>query len=419
MKEAIENVKEENKNKINKVYSFLMELINDQKEKNLSYLNNFRKHCPKTEELPYHLCDDGKVGKFIKLEYETNNNEKDIYYVVCENCRFCYLSNCIKMYCKNCKKNYYSSILKDSENINCLPATWDSYHCGTRKKEIMKCLKCKDILYLDLFSNRLVCLNKICNFSSRPEHIIWGCHLCGAEFKSGAKIYNPLDFIILRKVINKALLYKIKAIPPYLPCCQKKINDKTIFYHKQNCKGILYEYNLDGRDLVVCEKCQALNKFNYFSWLCPLCSKNFTLNHEFKPILKKHNYLNSVPNIHIEYDQKLDLKSSNQNNINNVSSLDTNIFGFGFYARESQAIEYAKSKSKNKYNKKGSFDRRSRSQFEMKNLGNNEESTDKNSKSIDKNNHFSSFSSLFYQLKEKFFFLVLNLIFVFLLLHFL
>ena len=241
--------------------------------------------------------------------------------------------------------------------MNILPSTWDTYHCGIRKKEMMKCLKCKEILYLDLSSNRLICLNKNCNFSSKPEHIIWGCHLCGAEFKSGAKIYNPLEFIILNKVINRALLYKIKAIPPFLPCCKGKIDEKTIFYHNKKCDGKLYKFNLDGKNIVVCEKCQLLNKFNYFSWFCPLCSQIFTLNNENKMKLKKHNHSNSSLNIQTKYNYEL-LKNkkilvNNNNNIrtqivktqiDNLSSTNKNLFGFGFIKKEIQATEYEKSK---------------------------------------------------------------------------
>ena len=398
IKDNIEKVKEEINNKINKTHSLLEKSIDNIKEKNLNYISHFRKHCSKTEDFAYHLCDNGKTGKFIKLDSEIDDNKKDIFYVVCENCHFCYSNDCIKMYCKNCKKNYYSTVLKDSENINFLPATWDNYHCGTRKKEIMKCLKCKNILYLDLIKNRLICLNRKCNFSSKPEHIIWGCYLCGSEFKSGAKIYNPLEFIILKKVINRALLYKNKAIPPFLPCCHGKIDDTTIFYHKKNCNGILYKYNLNGRDLVVCEKCQALNKFNHFSWFCPLCSQNFTLNNANKENIKRHNYSNSALNIQVNYKQKLNRNSSMENNKNTFSvmktidntssSLENNVFGFGFYVIKSQADEYAKSKSKNKYNDNSSFATRNKSELNIKNVTNDEESTDRNSKSIEQNNKY-------------------------------
>ena len=376
-------VNDEIKNKINQIYSFLKKSLEDieKKRKNICYVNHFRKHCIKSENTAYHLCDNGKLGNFIQLE--TNfNNEKNQNYIICQNCHFCYLNNCIKMYCSICKKSYYSSILSDKENMNILPATWDTYHCGVRKKEMMKCLKCKEILYFDLKSNRLICLNKNCNFSSKPEHIIWGCHLCGKDFKSGAKIYNPLEFIILNKVINRALLYKIKAVPPFLPCCKGKIDESTIFYHSQKCVGKLYKFNMDGRDIVVCEKCQVLNKFNYFSWYCPLCSQVFSLNNE--NITKKHNHTNSSLNIHTKYNNEfLKNKKTLINNDRNIStpSLKTstnNIFGFGFIKKENQANEYAKSKSKDKRDKNNKS-------FDKNNITLDNQSTDRNSKSLEQN----------------------------------
>ena len=230
LKNIIDKVNEEINIKINDIRSYLERELRDKdkNEKKICYVNHFRKHCINTSDIAYHMCEDGKIGQFIKLESKNINDKKDFCYIICLNCNYCYLGKCIYMYCNYCKKNYYSSILKDNENINILPATWDKYHCGKRTKEIMKCLKCKNILYLDLKSYRLICLNKTCNFSSKPEHIVWGCYLCGADFKSGAKIYNPLEYIILKKVINKALLYKIKAIPSFLPCCKGKIDVKIV-----------------------------------------------------------------------------------------------------------------------------------------------------------------------------------------------
>ena len=382
----ISKVKDEIKNKINKIHSFLENYLEDieTKRKNICYVTLFRKHCIKSENTAYHLCDNGKLGNFIKIE-SNFANEKDFNYIICQSCHFCYLSNCIKMYCSFCKKSYYSSILSDKENMDMLPSTWDTYHCGVRKKEMMKCLKCKEILYLDLKSNRLICLNKNCNFSSKPEHIIWGCHLCGKDFKSGAKIYNPLEFLILNKIINRALLYKIKAVPPILPCCKGKIGDNTIFYHSKKCDGILYKFNMDGRDIVVCEKCQVLNKFNYFSWYCPLCSQVFTLINENITKIRKHNYSNSSLIIQTKYINEF---SKNQKSLNNneknistpiVNTSMNNTFSFGFIKKENQANEYAKSKSKDKR------DQKNNKSFDKNDITLDNQNTDRNPKSFEQN----------------------------------
>ena len=401
VKDIIEKIKEEIKNKIKEEQYYLEQsLFKLIKENNLIYITKFRKHCYKTEDLACHLCASGEIGNFLEIKSDIKNNENknnNNSYIICNNCYFCYPSNCIQMYCKNCKKYYYSSILKDSENVNCLPATWDNYHCGTRKKELMKCLKCKEILYLDLISNRLVCKNEKCDFSSKPEHIIWGCHLCGKEFKSGAKIFNPLEFEILKKVINRALLYKIKAVPPFLPCCKGKIDEKIIFLHKRDCEGQLYKFNLYGKDIVVCQKCQALNKFNYFSWLCPLCSQTFILNNSYnKSKINKNNYSNSI-NLTIEtkYNNEIIKNKKNpKNNINvinksnsfvktldnSTTSIDNNnLFGFGFYLKKREANEYARNRAKIKSCDINLNDK-NKSFTNIKDIKTNDESIDSNSK---------------------------------------
>ena len=295
IKISIKKIKEEISNKLNKDYSFLQEsLINIKKaEKKTNFLTHFRKHCCKTEDIACHLCDNGKQGKFIEIKKKFSIKNDDISYVICDKCNFCYEKNFIKMYCIKCEKNYYSEVLKQNENVNCLPATWENYHCGTRIKEIMKCLKCKHILYINLTNNKLICLNKKCNFCISPEKIIWECYLCNTEFSSGAKIYNPLEFEIVKKTINRAILYKNKAKPPYLLCCNGEINNKIIFYHKKECKGELYTYYLNNKEIVVCQKCRALNNYDKFLWLCPLCGDTFKLSDKER---NHNNYNNNKYN---------------------------------------------------------------------------------------------------------------------------
>ena len=66
-----------------------------------------------------------------------------------------------------------------------------------------------------------------------------------------------------------------------------------IFYHKKDCKGELYKENLNYKDIVVCGKCQALNNYDKFSWLCPLCGKNFKINEKKRPTFKHHTRIPS------------------------------------------------------------------------------------------------------------------------------
>ena len=350
IKITIKKIKEELYNKINKDYTFLKECLNNIKKfpKKITYLTHFRKHCNKTEDIASHLCDNGEKGIFIEIKSKFSINKNDINYVICNKCNYCYIKNFIKMFCKNCDKNYYSEILKENEDVYCLPATWSNYHCGKRIKEIMKCLKCKNVLYLNLKNNKLICSNKNCNFCVKPENIIWECNICNSEFKSAAKIYNPLEIDIIKKTINRAILYKNKAIPPSLPCCNGEITNNIIFYHKKECKGELFRYYLNNKEIVVCEKCHALNSFEKFSWLCPLCGKIFRLNEQ----IKSHDYSNSsiFPINHKKslilgknnYNNLLDLKKlinsnptsnesknniiKNNRNFNNIINNNTNIF---------------------------------------------------------------------------------------------
>ena len=70
IKISIKKIKEELYNKINKDYSFLNESLNYLKKypQKISYLSHFRKHCNKTDSIASHLCNDGKIGKFIEIK---------------------------------------------------------------------------------------------------------------------------------------------------------------------------------------------------------------------------------------------------------------------------------------------------------------------------------------------------------------
>ena len=262
--------------------------------KNYKYLSHFRKHCIKTEDYALHNCSSKKQGKFIEVKTKNKlNNKEEISYVICVECKQCYLSNFILMVCPPCNKKYFSNVLNENEDENILPATWSKYHCGSMIDEIMKCIQCHDILYLNLKTKELVCQNKNCNFISKPESILWKCFICSKEFRSGAKVYNPLEFKILKKSINLALLLKIKSAPKELPCrCEKDLS-KLTFLHKEECKGELYKGMLIDKEIIVCSKCHAINFEEKFTWICPICSIKFHLHSIVgcKPFSKKNMLL--------------------------------------------------------------------------------------------------------------------------------
>ena len=107
--------------------------------------------------------------------------------------------------------------------MDLLPATWDNYHCPQIINEKMKCIKCREIFYLNMKNNMLTCLNKNCGCISKPSRILWTCTVCKKEFKSGCIPYNPLDLIVIKKVIRQTLLLKHLAHPNKMPCCKLNV----------------------------------------------------------------------------------------------------------------------------------------------------------------------------------------------------
>ena len=233
-------------------------------------MSNFRKHCVNTDNLARHNCGSNNPY-FLAVK---NNRDNKINYVICISCRKVYYSNYISCKCNNCNVDYYSAILNDDENPNFLVATWENYHCPQIISEKMKCIKCRELFYLDMKSGNLTCLNKKCGFISKPSKIVWTCIFCQSEFKSNAVPYNPLCIKVAKKAIRQTLLLKHRAHPNKMPCCKLNVFF-TEFFHKKTCKGILYEGELHENMIIVCEKCQALNFFERFIWTCPQCHKRF------------------------------------------------------------------------------------------------------------------------------------------------
>ena len=211
------------------------------------YLKRFRKHCVNLDQIPLHKCSSNKQGKLIEIFIKNNNKyyhrsfaSKKTYainspsYVVCIGCSQCFVSSFIKMFCPNCKMEYFSSKLDDNENENILPATWKDYHCKPIiVNEVMKCIKCENILYINLLTKKLVCLNKKCNFTSESQNIIWKCKICQKDFTSPAKIFNPLENKILYYEVFKSLIYKELCAPQRLYCCcyvNKKAKYSRVLY---------------------------------------------------------------------------------------------------------------------------------------------------------------------------------------------
>ena len=293
--------------------------------KEISYLTKYRKHCINSDATPIHKCSSkyNTFGKFI--EVKDGNNINDIKYVICTECYFCYEISCIKVYCSECKCDYFSSKLANNENENILPATWKEYHCNPIIiNEMMKCIKCQNILYLNLLSKKLVCLNKKCNFNSNPRSIIWKCKICKGDFRSLAKVYNPLEKQILEKEIWKVLLYKQLSFPKTKLCCLKNEKNENIkFFHDKLCKGELFKGNLKGNEIIVCNRCHAVNFYDKFIWTCPKCNKKITSNNKSQNNKKGDN---SKINNNIKLKNELKLENANKpmKNINDLNKSKAN-----------------------------------------------------------------------------------------------
>ena len=267
-------------NTLSKAWSNHEKNLRKKSQSNEELLKIFRKHCINNDEYAYHNCDL-KNNTFLMInnnsfdnnDSEISNNNK-INYVICLGCKKVYFSSFIQCRCHKCNVDYFTSVLSPEENMDLLPATWDNYHCPQIINEKMKCIKCREIFYLNMKNNLLTCLNKKCGCISKPSRILWTCTVCKKEFKSGCIPYNPLDLVVIKKVIRQTLLLKHLAHPNKMPCCKLNVFF-TNFYHKSSCKGILYVGELNGAIIIVCDKCHAINFYDRFIWTCPQCGKRF------------------------------------------------------------------------------------------------------------------------------------------------
>ena len=257
------------------------ELIENSKN-NSYYFTNFRKHCINTQNTAIHQCNkNGEVGNFIAVyvNSSSNENKKRIKYVICDNCRKSYFTQEFPNFCKNCNITYLCSSLYKNEDPNFLSATLNPPHCEPFVNEEIPCERCKNILYIDLQKNILKCGNKSCTFcihlNQHKNGINFKCKICKNFFSSNVKIYNPIEVFHFKDIVKKALLYKRKAFPGKLSCCNEIKEKKTDFYHKKDCKGNLYLAEYNQKMIIVCSKCKAVNQYSKFIWTCPECGIHF------------------------------------------------------------------------------------------------------------------------------------------------
>ena len=248
-------------------------------------LTKFRKHCINTQNTAVHQCNkNGETGNFI-IVYSSNtnngsneNNKNKMKYVICDNCRKSYFIHKFHNFCEFCKVSYLCGPLIKEEDENLLPATLNPPHCETFVNEEILCEKCKNKLYIDIKNSKLICGNKDCDYNipiENNKNIDFKCKICHNNFQSNVKIYNPLELINFKEIINKALLHKRKAYPGKLSCCKKIKEKRTDFFHKKDCRGNLYFFEYNQKIILVCSKCKAVNLYSKYIWTCPECGLHF------------------------------------------------------------------------------------------------------------------------------------------------
>jgi hypothetical protein len=246
-------------------YQILNKAWNDyvNKTNEFTCLSNYRKHCRYSKAFAKHTCE----GDFIQVLEKGKTK-----YVICMECRKSYMHDSILMYCNKCDQKYYSAAIPEDENSNIQPATWDKYHCNSMKNEKMRCIKCREVFFYNISDNQLLCFS--CKLKINPLEIFWNCLVCKEEFKTEARPFNPLEYKLCKQAIRQTLLLKQRARPYTVPCCNVSFYS-TVFFHKAECNGELYQGEYDKKTIVVCAKCKTMNYYDKFLWTCPLCMKRF------------------------------------------------------------------------------------------------------------------------------------------------
>ena len=304
--------------------------LDEEEKTNTYYIKDFRKHCLNHDGLAIHKCGHGEKGKFIKIFAKPNSRfkyKKELKYIICEECKKVFLKDFFISYCNYCKENYLCTILNENEDKETFIATYSSPHCDSLINKTIPCKLCKEKLFIFVKDKKLKCLkcNYIIDLNNKSE-LQWQCTKCNKYFKSNIKIFNSTENLIVQKIIKKALLIKKKASPKFMNCCDNEPKNYK-FFHKNDCKGILYFCNIENyllknkKYVIVCEKCHAIHNYKNFTWTCPKCGKKIKEsnqeNEEYIP-KKRENEMNNINTINSE--EKILKSSFFQNYSSNLKS---------------------------------------------------------------------------------------------------
>ena len=405
LKEKINGFSQESKTKIEeyiieKIYpsdykfaSFVRKNIKNRNTSEISshyFKGEILNHCENDKSSGYYIHSCGEKFQYFRFKnsnnlcnsmiYKNNGHERNCINLsidkkncganhdiclFCEKCEMIYKSNFIKFKCNSTGDDFYSKII-DTENndLNSLPlATWKKYHCNAVMNDKMKCEKCNNELYF-ISNNKVFC--KTCNEEFNPLDIKHKCLICKNIFSSEAKIFNPLEYKALKICIKEAIISKIKAKPKSLGCgCNGDIK-KLKFIHRKYCRGELFLGELNGKKVVICNKCDSIGNYDNYVWTCPLCYKKSrnnenVVNKDLSKEKKIENENRSISkekinsNSKVFRKQKTSIKSvlfKNLRNFNNNNKENINC-NINVINNKSEKVENNSLNNNNKNNKSG------------------------------------------------------------------
>ena len=259
-------------------------------KKNGNYIhecgNNFQMYKYKSINFPENISEIKCINSLLNPKY----------LLYCSFCDKIYKSDLVKFKCNLTQEIFYSKISEKIAENNFKLVTFKKYHCNIIINDAIKCQKCSNDLYY-INENKIFC--KKCNKEYDPKKLIWKCIKCKKDFTAEIKIYNPLEYKNMKICVKEALFNKKKARPEYMGCSCKIENLFRInFFHKNNCKGLLYQWELNGNKVVVCQECESLGNYEGYTWTCPLCFKRFKNinNNNNKNIIENKEKVNNAFN---------------------------------------------------------------------------------------------------------------------------
>ena len=249
-------------------------------------------HCNSCKKNEYYIHECGnnfQIYKYKSINFPENITDikcinslmKPKYLLFCSYCDKIYKSDLIKFKCNLTQEIFYSKITeKNNSDNNHQLATFKKYHCNIIINDTIKCQKCSNELYY-INDNKIFC--KKCDKNYDPKKLVWKCIKCKKDFTAEIKLYNPLEYKNMKICVKEAIYNKKKARPEKMGCDCKIDNIYRInFFHKNNCKGLLYQWELNGNKVVVCQECESLGNYDGYTWTCPLCFKRFKINKDDK-----------------------------------------------------------------------------------------------------------------------------------------